>query len=350
VVGLGFGPVHVAAFRRDPRCEVVALCARREDRAEEAARRLAISRALGDWRRLLDEKAGVDLISLAVPGPVQAEIGRAALQAGKHVLFEKPLADSAEAANELALMADKLGRATAVNFEFPEGPAWHEAKRVLDEGRIGRLRHVVVTWRVETYANKARLDSWKTRSAEGGGAMNLFTSHCFHYVEWLFGPVRSISAALQRAPGDGRDGDTLDGIVLITEDGVPIVLTIATDAFLGSGHRLDLCGDDGTLVLENREADYIRGFRLFLAERKDRELQPQPVSDVPGTEDGRIAATAAIVHRLLDVVTRGEGRVTPGVREGARVQQLIDAARVSSREGRVVAVSSNAPGDGLGGT
>lgn len=344
VVGLGFGPVHVAAYRRDPRCEVVALCARHEDHATEAARRLGIPRAFGDWRRLLDEKERVDVISLAVPGPVQVEIGQAALEAGKHVLFEKPLADTADGANRLALQAERRARATAVNFEFPESPAWGEAKRLLDQGRIGCLRHVTVTWRVETYANKARLDSWKTRSADGGGALNLFTSHCFHYLEWLVGPVRSISAALQRAPGDHREGDTLDAIVLVTESGVTLFLNIATDAFLGGGHRVELCGDNGTLVLENRDADYIRGFRLLLAERKDRELQPQPVADIPGppTEDGRITATGAIVHRLLDVVRRGEGRVTPGVREGARVQQLIDAARVSSRDGVVVAVGASA--------
>ena len=352
VVGLGFGPVHVAAYRRDPRCEVVALCARHEERAADAARQLGIPRAFGDWRRLLEERERIDVISLAVPGPVQAEIGRAALDAGKHVFFEKPLADTAGAADALAVLADKLDRATAVNFEFPEGPAWQEAKRLLDEGRIGPLRHVAVTWRVETYANRVGLDSWKTRSADGGGALNLFASHCLHYVEWLVGPVRSLSATLRRAPGDVREGDTLDAIVLVAESGVTVALSIATDAFLGSGHRLEVCGDEGTLVLENRESDYVRGFRLFLAERKDRELLPRPVSDVLGspTEDGRIEATAAIASRLVDVVTRGEGRVAPGVREGARVQRLIEAARASNRDGYVVAVARNTPAGDLGGT
>jgi predicted dehydrogenase len=340
VVGLGFGSVHVAAYRRDSRCEVVALCGRQRERAVEVANHLGVPRALVDWRELLDPAENVDVISLAVPAPVQVTIGRAALEAGKHVFFEKPLADSVESAEALASLAAAHRRATAVNFEFPETAAWKEAKRLLNEGRIGALRHVAATWRVETYANRERLDTWKARSAEGGGALNLFASHCLYYLEWLLGPMRSISAKLDRAAGDERQGDTLDAMVLTAESGVTTVLSIATDAFLGPGHRLELYGDAGTLVLENRGSDYISGFRLLLAERQERDYRAVPVPEVEEsrTEDGRVDATAAIVRRLVDAIALRKEDPTPGVREGVRVQRLMDAARLSSSAGRVVPV------------
>jgi predicted dehydrogenase len=87
-----------------------------------------------------------------------------------------------------------------VNFEFAEIPAFREAKQLLEAGRIGAQRHVSVAWRVENYANKVRLGGWKSERASGG-ALNLFASHGFYYLEWLLGPIAAISAVLEKAPG-----------------------------------------------------------------------------------------------------------------------------------------------------
>jgi predicted dehydrogenase len=341
VVGLGFGAVHVAAYRHDPRCEVVALCGRDEARVRREANRLGISKAFSDWQTLLEQK-DVDVISLAVPAPAQVEIGSAALRASKHVFFEKPLADTLASAEMLARLAAENRCTTAVNFEFPEVPAWKDAKRLLDDGKIGPLRHAAISWRVETYANKLGLDGWKVRASDGGGALNLFASHCLYYLEWMFGPVRSVSASLHRPPGDAREGDTQDALVLVTEGGLPVVVAIATDAFLGCGHRLDVFGREGTLVLENRESDYVAGFRLSLAQRSDAEYRLLPTASPRSspTEDGRVGATASILHRFIDGVLGGDTRPSPGILEGVRVQRLMDAVRAASTTGRVAIVSS----------
>ncbi len=305
------------------------------------AQRLGVPKGLADWRALLAQE-GADVISLAVPARAQVEIGLAALAAGKHVFFEKPLADTLTSAEALSRSAREHGGITAVNFEFPEVHAWQEAKRLLDETRIGPLRHVAVTWRVETYANRERVDTWKARSAEGGGALNLFASHSLYYVEWMFGRISSVSATLQRASSDERAGDTFDAMHLVTERGLPIALTIATDAFLGPGHRVEAYGDGGTLVLENRESDYVAGFQLMLATRGDDEYRLIPTTSPrrSPTEDGRIETTAAVARRFIDSIANGRGRPTPGVVEGVRVQGLMEAARLSSQTGRVVAVAA----------
>jgi predicted dehydrogenase len=327
VVGLGFGSVHVAAFRTDPRCQVVALASRQRDRVEAAARELGVARAFADWRELVANPE-IDVISLAVPAPVQAEIGLAALQAGKHVFFEKPLAPTLRAAYELASEARDLK--TAINFEFPEIPAFRDAKRSLDRGDIGALRHVAVTWRIETYGNRARIQNWKSDAAAGGGALNLFGSHVFYYLEWLFDPITVITATLQGSAADPRASETLCTLSLVTEAGMPMAVSIATDAYRGPGHRIEIYGDEGTLVLENQTSDYLLGFELQRMRRPSDEKITGSLMDPEGFSDGRILGTASVAHGFVDAILAGSAPPSPNIEDGLRVQQLIDATRRSS--------------------
>jgi predicted dehydrogenase len=331
-MGTGFGVVHVAAFRRHP-CEVVALCGTRAARTQEVATQLGIPCVDTDWRRVI-AREDVQLIALAVPAPAQLEIGLAALEAGKHVFLEKPLAPTLDGARRLAAAALRNRRVLAVNFEFPELPAWREAKRVLDAGRLGSLRHAAVTWRVETYAGRVRLDGWKARGEQGGGALNMFTSHSLHYLDLLFGPIRTLSAQLGRGASDPRPGDTLNTMLLTTQGGVPVVLTVATDCFLGTGHRVEIFGDSGTLVLDNPSSDYA-AFQLYVGDREQRTLRELPTGDLRASpdEDGRIGATAAIIGRMLNAIANGDKAMSPGIYEGVRVQACIDAALRSSTQG-----------------
>ncbi len=336
VVGLGFGSVHVAAFRTDPRCEVVALASRQPGRAEAAARELGIARSFADWREVV-ANPDVDVVSLAVPAPSQAEIGLAALRAGKHVFFEKPLAPTLEAAQRMAAGASP-GAKTAINFEFPEIPAFRDAKLSLDRGDIGRLRHVAATWRIETYGNRARIENWKSDSAAGGGALNLFGSHVLYYLEWLFGPIAAVTASLQRPAADPRAAETLCTLSLVTRTDLPMVVSIATDAYQGPGHRIEIYGDDGALILENRTSDYILGFELQTLRRLDDVKTVSSQMDRDGIRDGRSVATAAGTRRFVDAIVALAPAPSPNFRDGLRVQRLIDATRRSSASRRAIDV------------
>jgi predicted dehydrogenase len=336
VVGLGFGAVHVAAFRTDPRCEVIALSSRQAGRAEAAARELGIARTFLDWRELVASPE-VDVVSLAVPAPVQSEVGLAALRAGKHVFFEKPLAHTLEAAQRMA--AEISGNAkTAINFEFPEIPAFRNAKRSLASGEIGKLRHVAVTWRLETYGNRARIENWKSDSAAGGGALNLFGSHVLYYLEWLFEPIAALTASLLRPAPDPRAAETLCTLSLVTRSDMPIVVSIATDAYRGPGHRIEIYGDEGSLILENRTSDYIVGFELQTLRRVNDVNVVGSQNDPAGHGDGRILATAAVIHRFLDAIVTRSPAPSPNLTDGLRVQRLLDATRRSSASRRTLEV------------
>lgn len=330
IIGTGFGEkVHLPAFRSDKRFRIVAVASRTFSHAKNASRRHGIPRGYDDWKKIVDDPE-VDAVSIAVPPRWQPTIAQTALERGKAVFCEKPMALTVREARKMLNAAKRSRLANMVDLEFSEVPAWRIARSLLRQKSLGDLRHVAVSWNVETYANRLGLRSWKSEVREGGGALGNFTSHVFYYLEWFCGPIQSLSARLARfrhAPGSS---DTFNHLSLRFRSGFPGAVLVSTHAYLGSGHRVEFYGDKGTLVLENRGADYIKGFKLFFTTRDSRRLKEVKVATVRGVHDGRILAVQTLVSRFADQIERG-GAASPGFREGLRVQQLIEWARESDR-------------------
>jgi predicted dehydrogenase len=331
IVGCNYGrAVLIPAFRTDPRCEVVALAGTDAARTAELALAANVARGYGDWRALVDD-AAVSAVAIAVPPHLQPEIAQRALDLGKPVFVEKPLATDLAGAQAMLASARKNRRPTIIDFNFPELPSWRRAKSMLDTA--GRLRHVVVNWNVENQATRLRLESWKTRGDGGGGLLGNFVSHCLHYLEWFCGPISGLGARIFPLPG--RDAESSIALALAFGSGAGGSLQMSCASFLGSGHRIEFYGDDGTLVLANPTADYFRGFTLMQAGRADSALQAVAVEDIGSDQsrDTRVAPVAQLVRRFIDACESG-GDPSPGFAEGYRVQCLIDAARRAHASGR----------------
>lgn len=345
IIGVNYGRlVLLPAFRIDPRCAVVALAGSNEARAAEHARAVNVPKAYGDWRALVDER-DIDAIVIATTPALQTQVALAALDAGKPVFAEKPMASTLDEARAMLEAANKSGLPTGIDFNFHEIMAWQRAKAMLDEGAIGKLRHVTVHWHVENYSIQHRMRNWKTMRDDGGGVLGNFISHCFHYLEWFVGPLAGLQAKVGGLPGDD-DLDTTVAMALQYADGPLVSLSMSCASFRGDGHRIEFYGEDGTLVLHNRTADYMRGFVLSYAKRPG-ELTPVTVEDPAdaGQPDGRIAPASRLAAKFLDAIVekpRYKPSTAPGFAAGFRVQQLIDAAQRSNREGRFVDV---APGE-----
>lgn len=137
VVGLGhWGPNLAAAFAEDPRCEVAVLCDAREERLEALAKRHGGAKTTTDWREAIDS---ADAIAVATPLATHREIATAAIAAKKPFLIEKPLADSVEAAEAVARAAQGAKVTALVGHTFLYNPAVLGMKKLIDEGRLGRL-------------------------------------------------------------------------------------------------------------------------------------------------------------------------------------------------------------------
>jgi len=323
IVGANYGRnVLLPAFRKDGRCEVVGLAASTPERARELAQASGIPRGFASWEELVDDNA-VDAVALAVPPDVQPAIAQRALARGKAAFVEKPIAADLADARAMLDCAMRSGRPHMVDFNFPELPAFQAAKAMMVDGALGRLRHVLVTWNFENESTRLRLQTWKTTPKRGGGILGNFVSHCFHYLEWLCGPICGLAG---RASADGSTQANV-ALALAFASGAGASLQMSSASFLGSGHRIELYGDDGTLMLRNPTRDYFRGFTLMHGRRGESSLRGVPIAEdsAPAAIDSRIAPVSRLVGRFIDACSTG-GAAAPGFAEGYRVQRLIDAA------------------------
>jgi predicted dehydrogenase len=306
--------------------------------ADGAVRSAAkVPHGLGAWQALVEERAVA--VAIAVPPNLQPAIAERALELGKPVFLEKPLASDLAGAQLILESACKSGRPTVIDFNFPELPAWQHAKALLDNGAIGRLHNVVMTWNFENQATRQRLESWKTRGEGGGGILGNFVSHCFYNLEWLCGPISSLTARVFALPDGKADGSI--ALALAFASGAGGSLQVSSASFLGSGHRIELYGEDGTVVLSNPTGDYFCGFELRLGRQGDDALKPIATEGVDKDpfSDSRAGPVSRLVRRFVDACESG-GAPSPGVAEGYRVQCLIDAARRAHATGRWIDIAS----------
>lgn len=333
IVGSNYGrTVQLPAFRADPRCQVIALAGSDQARTAELARAAGVPKAYGNWRTLVEDD-DVQAVAIATVPNLQAQIAIRALELGKPVFAEKPMAGDLTAARAMLRQAQMSGLPTVIDFNFHQIAAWQRAKAMLDEGRIGALRHVTVHWHIENRAIQLRMRNWKTAGGDdGGGVLGNFISHCFHYLEWFCGPIAGLTARISGLPDDA-DLQTTVAMALQFQSGPMTSLSMSCASYLGLGHRIEFFGEDGTLVLFNPGVDYMRGFELLHAKRPGA-FERLPVDDPIDAQfpDGRIAPVSRLACLFFDAIERG-GTATPGFAEGYRVQQLIDAARRSHGEG-----------------
>ncbi|WP_242111842.1 Gfo/Idh/MocA family protein [Luteimonas aquatica] len=172
LVGAGFiGPWHVDALRRLGTVEVVALAGSDDARARERARELAIPRAYGDWRALVADP-GVDVVHIAAPNHLHHAVALGAIAHGKHVICDKPLADTVEQARELLAAARAAGVFHAVTFNYRGNPLVQQARVAIAAGRIG-APHLVHGHYLQDWLLREDDWSWRLEPGQGGAALAL---------------------------------------------------------------------------------------------------------------------------------------------------------------------------------
>ena len=339
IVGINYGrTVQLPAFRADPRYQVVALAGSDAVRSAAVARETDVAKGYGDWRALVED-ADVQAVAIATLPSLQAQIAIRALELGKPVFIEKPMANTLAAARAMLRQATQSRLPTMIDFNFTEIMAWLRAKAMLDAGAVGALRHVTVHWHVESRALQLRMRNWKTMGDDGGGVLGNFVSHCFHYLEWFCGPIAGLSARIGGLPSESGLETTV-AMAMQFKSGPLVSLSMSCASFLGTGHRIEFYGEDGTLMLVNTGTDYMRGFELLHAKRPAGALMRVPVADPVDAQypDGRIAPVSRLAKKFFDAI-ESNASAQPDFAAGYRVQQLIDAAQRSHFQGKVVDVA-----------
>lgn len=352
IVGTGFGQkVHIPAFQNHPRTQIVAVYHRDWQKARSIAQAQTIPHACNTLEQIV-ALPEVQAVSISTPPFLHYPMARAVLEAGKHLVLEKPTTLLAAEARSLLDLATQKRAIAVINFEFRYIPAWQRLAELLADGYVGQRRLIKIDWLVSSRADATRPWNWYARKDQGGGVLGATGSHAFDYVTWLFGPVRRLSARLftsipQRPdPESGGqlrsvDADDTSLIWLELADGTPCQICLSSVTYQGRGHWVEVYGDRGTLVLgSDNQKDYVHGFKLLGSQNGQplSELEvPKRLAFPEVFADGRIAPLIRVIDRLVEGIDQGRS-VSPSLQEGYLSQLLMDLAHQSSQSGSWVDV------------
>ncbi len=370
MVGYAFmGAAHSQAWRTAPRFfdlplspTMQVVCGRDAERTAEAAERLGWAETETDWHRLV-ERPDVDLVDICTPGDTHAEIAIAALAAGKHVLCEKPLANSvaeAEAMTAAAQQAAEHGVRAMVGFTYRRVPAIALARRLVAEGRIGEVRHVRAQYLQDWIADPEAPLSWRLDKAKAGsGALGDIGAHIVDLTQHITGqqvaevsgqletfvkerPVATDHAGLSGSAGTERGPVTVDDaavfIARFTGGGLGVFEATRFATGRKNSIRIEINGSAGSLAFDFEdmnvleffdasEPDETAGFRRIIVTEPGHPYVGAwwPPGHGLGYEHG-------FTHQVVDLVTAiAEGeQPTPSFADGLQVQRVLAAVETSS--------------------
>ncbi len=298
LIGLGsINRAHIAGYRSVPEAaRIVAVCDTVASAADERAGELGATPYTDHHALLADER--VDSVDVTLPHSLHHPVVRDALEAGKHVYVEKPLALEPSQCRELI----ELARARGLRFTVAENTrfvaAYEAVKRLLDDGALGGIR-TVRTLIYGSEAERIRANRWIGRREEAGGGVIIDAGvHSFYLLEWLFGRVRRVRATMSAVLPESQveDNAVVSGEL---EDGTRFTCELTCTAELPWGERLEICGERGVVIVDQLADPVVRHYR------GEHDFAPDAVAGVPHDPQGwkttSIAAgTADFVHAVRE--------------------------------------------------
>ncbi|MCP9914953.1 Gfo/Idh/MocA family protein [Cyanobium sp. ATX 6F1] len=350
IAGLGFGEkVHLPALRDQPLTEPVALWHPRAERLEAACRAAELPGTC-DFEALLADPA-IEALVIATPPAVRFDLACRALEAGKHLLLEKPVGLGAGQVEELRRLALARRCCVAVDFEYRAVPVFQQLKALLEQGTLGEPYLVKLDWLMGSRSDASRPWNWYAQADQGGGVIGSLGSHAFDTLHWLIGPTLELTASTRVAiperplsDGSGRlaavDAEDIALAQLSLGAGVngtvPAQLTLAAVTRRGRGYWIELYGSEATLVLgSDNQGDYVHGFQLWISRGGEplQSVSPDPALAFARTwVDGRIAPVRRLLGWWAEAV-RADRPMVPGLAEAALSQRCCDAAQRSAASG-----------------
>ncbi|KST65453.1 Gfo/Idh/MocA family protein [Mastigocoleus testarum] len=343
VVGTGFGKkVHIPGLQAHPRTKVIAVYNRDLEKAKKIAIENQIPHACDRMEDIL-KIPEVQAVSISTPPFLHYEMAKAVIQAGKHLLLEKPVTLKVQEAKELYHLAQSNSVIATVDFEFRFVPGWQFFAELLKSGYVGKKRLIKIDWLGSSRANPERAWNWYSRKDLGGGALGSLGSHTFDYIHWLFGEANRLNARFATAisqrpePSTGElkvvDSDDTCMLMLELADGTPCQISISAVVRASRTHWVEVYGDEGTLVLgSENQKDYIHGFHVWGAKagKPLAEIKiPNRLIFKNNHADGRISAFIRVVEQWVNAMDRREPLIS-SLREGVYSQLLMDLSHKSN--------------------
>ncbi|PKQ36604.1 MAG: dehydrogenase [Actinobacteria bacterium HGW-Actinobacteria-11] len=373
MIGYGFmGAAHSVGWRQAPavfelpeEVEMAVVVGRTETAVAAAARQWGWQESATDWRAVI-ARDDIDIVDIVTPGDSHAEIAIAALRAGKHVIVEKPLANTVAEAEEMAEAASAAraaGVRSMVGFTYRRVPAVTLLRDLIAQGKVGRVQQVRAAYRQDWLVDPEMPLAWRLQKEHAGsGALGDIGAHIIDMTRFVTGqeivrvsgtvdrivktrPLQGEGSGLSGTAAEGRGEVTVDDVAIFTGRLADDTLVSFEATRFATGRKnalsLEVSGDRGALrfdledlnVLQfyDRTADpALQGFtRILVTESEHPYLSAWwPAGHMLGYEHG-------FVHQAKDfveAVSAGEDP-SPSFEEGLEVQRVLAAVEASSNDG-----------------
>jgi predicted dehydrogenase len=378
MIGYGFmGRAHSNAYHRvndffdlPYRPVLRAACARSADKVRAFADNWGYESTETDWRRLLDRK-DIDLVDVCTPNNTHAEIALAAAQAGKMILCEKPLAMNGPEGLKMVEAVERARVPNMVWYNYRRVPAVTLAKKLIDEGRLGRIFHYrakfLQDWTINPELPQGGTGLWRLDvAAAGSGVSGDLLAHCIDTALWHNGALDTVNAMTETFVKERKHNLTGRVEKVGIDDACTFMGRFANGSLASfestryaRGHKalytFEVNGENGSLFwdlhdlhrlqyFDHRDEGRLRGWRSIHVSDAGKDAQgneEHPYMShwwVPGLQ---IGYEHTFVHQVADFL-EGLARGTPAeptFRTAYQTQLVLDAVLESARKGQWVKVA-----------
>ena len=332
IIGCGvIGPTHARSISEIEGARLVAVADVVEEKAQALAEMYEVE-AYTDYHQMLERK-DIDVVSIATPSGMHADMGIAAARAGKHVIVEKPMDVRLDKADALIAACRDQGVKLCVISQHRFDRGIVDLRKAIQEGRLGTLAFgggYTQWYRAQEYYDSG---DWRgTWALDGGGALMNQSIHYVDLLQYIMGPVEEIHAFTARRAHVRIEVEDVSAASLKFKSGAIGVIEGMTAAFPGFDARLEIFGSDGGVIIEN---DAVKEWRL-----RDGEDYLPPKEDIPLIVGTSSADIWYLGHRreiqdMVDAIREDRPPMVTG-EEGRKPLEIILAIYESARTGQTI--------------
>lgn len=351
VIGTGFGEaVHIPALKHLDDVTIVAVVSRRADRAKAVASRHDIPNATTDWRDAISDP-DVHAVVIATPPHLHHQMAIMALEAGKHVLCEKPMARNVAESRDMVKLAATANVVAMINHEFRYMPIRARVKELIDEGYVGEPQSISMNVFRSTLTDpNDRPFGWLMEQDKAGGMLGASGSHYIDSLRWWLGDIHAVTGTTatmvrrRRLPDSsgmaGVDADDNFAFILKFANGALATVHFCATAPIDAGEEITISGSEGMLIVQGDG-------ELFGARRKDIGLRELPIPDhlspkLPEFSHYLTRPTVLLMRDWITAIRTGSGAAfSPTFADGAKVQEIMDGVVRSGVQGRWIDTSGS---------
>ena len=370
ILGFGFiGRVHAYGYLTLPlfydpvplRARITHVVTSRAQTAEKARDVIGADVAATDHREIT-ENPKIDIVHVCTPNHLHKEALLSAMRNQKHIYCDKPLVATIDEAEQIEAALDGYRATAQMTFQYRFYPSSMRAKQLIDAGALGKVLGFRACYLHSGSANPGSPVKWKLTAEAGGGVIADLASHVLDLVDWLIGPFGSIMAATQIAyPERPLLGDPTRRVAVDAEDSVMLLARMSSGAQgtieatkLATGSedelRLEVHGSQGALRFNGMDPHHLEFYDATVPDQPlggvrgwnridTGQRYPAPSANFPSPKApiGWTRSHVACLANFLEAVA-ADRPAEPDLRQGIRVQHLMECVRDSARDSCRVAV------------